>query len=263
MSEEILYRSGDGIAEVVINRPEARNALTPSALEALCAALERAGADREVRCVVLSGAGERAFCSGADMGTGDRGIFEDPKSYRAYEMRGGFPRLFETMHRCPRPIVGKVRGHCLAGGFGVALACDLLVAGESASFGTPEVRRGLFPMVIFAEIVKNLPLKRALELCLLGEPVSAREAFGYGFLIRVVPDAELDGAVAELAGRLAALSPVVLGLGKRAAWVAADMTHAQALEFLRSQLSINLLTEDSVEGLRAFREKRPPRFRGE
>jgi enoyl-CoA hydratase/carnithine racemase len=263
MTEEILYQAREGVATVVINRPEARNALTPSAIEALCAALERAGEDRAVRSVVLTGAGERAFCSGADMGTGERGVFEDPKSYRAYETRGGFPRLFEAMHRCPRPIVGKVRGHCLAGGFGVALACDLLVAGESASFGTPEVRRGLFPMVIFAEIVKNLPLKRAFELCLLGEPISARDAFAYGFLNQVVPDADLDGAVGALAGRLAALSPVVLGLGKRAAWVASDMTHAQALEFLRSQLSINLLTEDSAEGLRAFREKRPAVFRGE
>jgi enoyl-CoA hydratase/carnithine racemase len=263
MSEEILYGARDGVAELVINRPEARNALTPSALRALCAALERAGEDGEVRCVVLSGAGGRAFCSGADMGAGERGVFEDPKSYRAYEMRGGFPRLFEAMHRCPRPIVGKVQGHCLAGGFGVALACDLLVAGESASFGTPEVRRGLFPMVIFAEMVKNLPLKRAFELCLLGEPISARQAERYGFLNQVVPDAELDATVGALAARLAALSPVVLGLGKRAAWIAADMTHAQALEFLRSQLSINLLSEDSAEGLRAFREKRPPRFRGE
>jgi enoyl-CoA hydratase/carnithine racemase len=263
MSEEIVYEVSSGVATVVINRPEARNALTPSALDALRAALERAGEDPGVGCVVLTGAGERAFCSGADMGSGERGVFEDPKSYKAYETRGGFPRLFEAMHRCPRPILGKVRGHCLAGGFGVALACDLLIAGESARFGTPEVRRGLFPMVIFAEIVKNLPLKRAFELCLLGEPVSAREALEFGFLNRVVPDAELDATVAEWSGRLASLSPAVLGLGKRAAWTAADMTHAQALEFLRSQLSINLLTEDSAEGLRAFREKRSPHFRGE
>lgn len=262
MADEVLYDVRGPLATLTINRPEARNALAPTTLRQLREALDRAASDREVRVVVLTGAGEQAFSAGADMGGGRSGVFTDPKSYEAYLSRAGFPDLFEAMHACPRPIIGKVRGYCLAGGFGVALACDLLVAGQSAVFGTPEVRRGLFPMVIFAEIVRNLGLKAAMEMVLLGERMSADAAARLGFVNRVVPDADLDVEVDALARRMAESSPAVLGLGKRACYTAADMTHAQALEFLRSQLSINLLMDDAAEGLAAFREKRAPRFRG-
>ena len=262
MADEVLYEVRDGVARVTINRPEARNALSPAALEGLCGAMDRAGGDEAARVVVLTGAGDRAFSAGADMSGGKSGTFADPRSFAAYQVRGGFTRLFAAMHACPRPIIGVVRGYCLAGGFGVALACDLLVAGESARFGTPEVRRGLFPMMIFAEIVRNLGRKHALELVMLGELVDAQAAARMGFVNRVVPDAELDVAAGELAAQLAGFSPAVLGLGKRACYTAADMTYPQALEFLRSQLSVNLLTEDAAEGLAAFREKRDPVFRG-
>ncbi len=262
MSDEVQSRVADRVATLTINRPEQRNALSPSALEALRAEFARLGADPDVGVIVLTGAGDKAFCSGADMGSGSSGVFNDPQSYEAYQGRAGFPDLFEAMHDCPRPIIAAVRGYCLAGGLGVALACDLIVAGEGARFGTPEVQRGLFPMMIFAEIVRNLGLKQAMELVLMGELLSGERAREFGFVNRVVPDAEVDAAVGEMATRLAGFSPAVLGLGKRACYTAADMTFAQALEFLRSQLTINLLTEDSKEGLQAFREKRPPSFRG-
>jgi enoyl-CoA hydratase/carnithine racemase len=262
MADEVLYEVRDQVATLTINRPEVRNALSPQALEALCEAFQRAAGDPEAHAVLLTGAGDRAFSAGADMSGGKSGTFADPKSFEAYEMRGGFTRLFSAMHACPRPIIGVVRGYCLAGGFGVALACDLLLAGESARFGTPEVRRGLFPMMIFAEIVRNVGLKRAMELVLLGELVDAHAAERMGFVNRVVPDTELAAAADELAAQLAGYSPAVLGLGKRACYTAADMTFPQALEFLRSQLSVNLLTEDAAEGLDAFREKRDPVFRG-
>lgn len=262
MADEVQYQVDGAVARVTINRPEARNALAPSTLLALRAALDRAAADDGARVVVLAGAGDVAFSAGADMGAGDRGVFTDPKSYAAHEQRAGFPELFRAMHACPRPIVGKVRGYCLAGGLGVALACDLLIAGEGASFGTPEVRRGLFPMVVWAELVRNVGLKRALELVLVGERIDAREAERIGLVNRVVPDADLDGEVDALAARLAGFSPAVLGLGKRACYTAAELGYSEALEYLRSQLSINLLTEDSAEGLAAFREKRDPEFTG-
>jgi len=262
MTQEIRYEVKDAIATLTIDREEVRNALSTGTLRELRAAFERAATDPEVRVVVLTGAGERAFCAGADMGGGKDAAFADPRSYQGYLARAGFPDLFNAMHACPRPIIGKVRGFCLAGGLGVALACDLIVAGESATFGTPEVERGLFPMMIFAEIVRNLGLKRAMELVLVGDRLSAAAAHTQGWVNRVVPDAQLDAEVGALATRLASYSPAVLGLGKRACYTAVDMTFPQALEFLRSQITINLLTEDTAEGLAAFREKRSPNFTG-
>ncbi|MFQ5698296.1 MAG: enoyl-CoA hydratase/isomerase family protein [Myxococcota bacterium] len=262
MPDPVLYEVRDRVATITLNRPEQRNALSPDALAGLRRAVERADGDVEVRAVILTGAGERAFSAGADLGGGASGSFADPRSFEMYESRRAFPELFQAMHEARCPIIGKVRGYCLAGGLGLALACDLLVAGESAVFGTPEVRVGLFPMMIFAEIVRNVGLKHAMELVLVGERIGAERAQQIGLVNRVVPEAELDAEVDSLAQRLARHSPVVVGLGKRAAYTAADMTYRQALEFLRGQLSLNLLTEDAEEGLRAFRERREPEFRG-
>jgi enoyl-CoA hydratase/carnithine racemase len=259
---EILEETRERVLWLTINRPEVRNALSPAAMEALRAAFERAGRDPETRVIVLSGAGGQAFSSGADLRPGGTGVFADRTSLAAHEERGRLPDLLRAMHDCPRPIIGKVQGYCLAGGVGVALACDLLIAGESASFGTPEIRQGLFPMVIFAEIVRNLGLKHAMELVLLGERIDAQRAAQIGLVTRVVPDAELDARTEALAAQLAAHSPSVLGIGKRACHVAADLAFEPALEFLRSQLTVNLLAEDAAEGLAAFREKRTPNFRG-
>ncbi len=258
----VLYEVADRVCTITIDRPEVRNALSPAALEELRGAFERAGADADVGVVILTGAGDRAFSAGADLSGGGSGTFADPRSYAAHEERGGVPALLRAIHACPRPVVAKVRGYCLAGGFGVALACDLLIASETAVFGTPEIRVGLFPMVIFAEIVRNVGMKATMELVLTGKRIDAARGERLGFVNAVVPEERLDAEVAELAGALARLSPVVLGLGKRACRAAADMTYDQALDFLRAELAVNLLTEDSAEGLRAFREKRDPDFTG-
>ena len=259
---DALYEVRDGICTITINRPDVRNALSPGAFRELREAFDRAGSDPDVRVVVLTGAGDQAFSAGADLSGGGSGTFADPRSYAAHQDRGEVPALLRAMHACPRPVIGKVRGYCLAGGFGVALACDLLVASESAVFGTPEVRIGLFPMVIYAEIVRNVGLKAAMELLLTGKRIDANRAERLGIVNAVVPEDRLDAEVDELARTLSRFSPVVLGLGKRACNLAADMTYEQALEFLRGQLAVNLLTEDSGEGLEAFREKRDPDFVG-
>jgi len=262
MPQEIRYEVKDAIATLTIDRESVRNALSTTTLRELREAFQHAGQDPEVRVVVLTGAGERAFCAGADMGASSDAAFADPRSYQGYLSRSGFPDLFRAMHDCPRPIIAKVRGFCLAGGLGVALACDMIVAGENATFGTPEVERGLFPMMVFAEIVRNLGFKHAMELVLVGDRWSAKQANEQGWVNRVVPEAQLDSEVGALATRLAGYSPAVLGLGKRACYTAVDMAFPQALEFLRSQITINLLTEDTAEGLAAFREKRTAKFEG-
>jgi enoyl-CoA hydratase/carnithine racemase len=259
---DITEERRGAVLQLEINRPAVRNALSPEAMRELCAAFERAGADPTARVIVLCGAGGKAFSSGADLGGGAAGVFADPRSFTAHEERGGLAELLRAMHACPKPIVGKVQGYCIAGGVGLALACDLLIAGESATFATPELSRGLFPMVIFAEIVRNVGRKQAMELVLLGERFDAMRAAAIGLVNRVVPDTELDAAVAAIAERLASFSPAVLGLGKRACYQAAELAFEPALEFLRGQLTVNLLMDDAAEGLAAFREKRPPKYRG-
>jgi len=158
--------------------------------------------------------------------------------------------------------VCAARGHCLAGALGLALACDLVVASEEATFGTPEINVGVFPFMIMALIFRNVPRKKAAELLLLGERIDAREAERLGIVNRVVPAAEFDAAVADWAARLAAKSPLLMRLGKDAMFRAQDMAFDDALEFLRSQLTIAFSTEDIQEGVQAFFDKREPKWKG-
>jgi enoyl-CoA hydratase/carnithine racemase len=155
-----------------------------------------------------------------------------------------------------------VRGHCLAGGFGLALGCDLVVASDDSWFGTPEVKRGLFPMIIMATIFRNVGRKKGMELILTGERISAREAERIGLINHAVPPGELDAKVAELAGKIASLSPAVLRLGREAFYGMADLEFERALDHLQTMLTLNLATDDALEGVRAFLEKREPVWKG-
>ncbi|XXF75772.1 enoyl-CoA hydratase-related protein [Myxococcaceae bacterium GXIMD 01537] len=252
---EVRYEVQGGQAFLTIDRPRARNALSPAVVAGLTAALERADADPEVRVVVLTGAGEKVFCAGGDLGSmGEGGFLSLHEGRRAY---GLLLRRFQDVRK---PTVARVNGHALAGGLGLVLACDLAVAVEAAEFGTPEVDVGLFPMQVTALLQRHLGRKRALELVLTGERIPAREALALGLLNRVVPAAELDGAVGALAGKLAGKSQAVLALGRRAFFAAEDLPLAPAMELLASQLSLNVLTEDAAEGVVAFLEKRPPKW---
>jgi enoyl-CoA hydratase/carnithine racemase len=154
------------------------------------------------------------------------------------------------------------RGHVLAGALGIALACDLILASEQATFGTPEIDVGTFPFMIMALIYRNVPRKKANELLLLGERWSAQDALAAGIVNRVVADAELDALAGEWAGKLAAKSPVIMRLGKEAMRRQLDMPLDDALDYLRAQLSLALSTEDIVEGVTAFFEKREPQWKG-
>jgi enoyl-CoA hydratase len=247
-----------GVLTVVIDREEQRNALSIEVNRGLLAALRRAGEDEAVRVVVLTGAGERAFCAGGDLG----GMREDAGAVAQQRDRSVFADVLLGLRRLGKPVIGRVNGHALAGGFGLALACDLLVAADDATFGTTEVAVGMWPYMITTVITDHLGPKRALELMMTGRRLSADEAFAWGLLNRVVPGRDLDGAVGELAGQLLALSPVVLSLGKESYATAADMRREDALPYLAGQLSLHLQTEDVVEGISAFLAKRPPEWRG-
>src|SRR4051812_48593670 len=244
-----------GIATIALDQPETRNALSDQVLDELLAAFAAAGADTEVRCVVLTSTHEKVFSSGGNLA----GFAADmPLVQKHLEVGARFPRLFRAIGELGKPTLCAANGHVLAGALGLALACDLIVAKESARFGTPEINVGVFPFMIAALIFRNLPRKKATELMLLGEQISAAEAARIGIVNRVVPDAEFDAAVADWAGRLAARSPLLVRLGKDALFRSQDMSFADALEFLHAQLSLAFSTADIKEGVQAFFEKREP-----
>lgn len=252
---EVRYENQGHQALVTIDRPRARNALSPGVVQGLLQAIERAEADPQARVLVLTGAGEKVFCAGGDLGQmGDGGFLAGHEGRRAYAT------LLSRVQGCRKPTVARVNGHALAGGLGLVLACDLAVAAEHAEFGTPEIDVGLFPMMMMALLQRHVGRKRALELVMTGDRLPAREALALGLLNRVALAAELDGVVGALAGKLAGKSQAVLALGKRAFFTAEDLPLPAALELLASQLSLNVLAEDAAEGVTAFLEKRPPKW---
>jgi enoyl-CoA hydratase/carnithine racemase len=248
----------DGVATIALDQPDTRNALSNELMTDLTAALELARADDAVRCVVLTSTHETTFSSGGSL---DQFAADVPLVHKHFATER-FPRLFQTILQLGKPTICAANGHVLAGALGIALACDLIVAKESATFGTPEINVGVFPFMIMALIYRNVPRKKANELLLLGERLSAEEAREAGIVNRVVADAEFDAAVADWAGKLAGKSPVLMKLGKDAMYRQLDMPLAEALDFLRSQLSIAFTTEDIQEGVKAFFEKRDPNWTG-
>ncbi len=247
------------VATVTIARPEARNALDAATLDGLIAAFTELDADPTVRVLVLTGAGEKAFCAGADLRSG---LTSDPSAVEGHEQRGLLRRLFATTEALGTPLIGRVNGHALAGGLGVALACDLLVAVEDATFGTPEVRVGLWPHVISALLVQHLGPKRALEWMMTGRRYPAAEAERLGLVNRVVPRAQLDAAVGELADELVRAAPLALALGRRSYLDARSMEPRSAMAYLHGMLDLQVQTEDAAEGIAAFLERREPHWRG-
>ncbi|MEX2549844.1 MAG: enoyl-CoA hydratase-related protein [Nitriliruptoraceae bacterium] len=249
----------DAVSTVMIDRPEARNALDGGTLEALITALAEADGDADVRVIVLTGAGDEAFCAGADLRSD---VTSDASALDGHEQRGLLRRLFATTEQLSKPLVGRVNGHALAGGLGVALACDLLVATEDATFGTPEVRVGLWPHIISALLVEHLGPKRALEWMMTGRRYPASEALRLGLVNEVVPRAELDAAVGSLTDELIRAAPLALALGRRSSLQARSMDPGAAMAYLHGMLDLQVQTEDAAEGIAAFLERREPTWRG-
>ena len=256
--ETLLYDTRDGVATITLNQPDTRNALSNELLGDLLAAFEAARDDDAVRCVVLTSSHETVFSSGANLA----GFAADVPIVHRHFGTERFVKLFRLIGTLGKPSICAANGHVLAGALGIALACDLIVAKEGATFGTPEINVGAFPFMIMALIYRNVGRKKTNELLLLGDRIDAREAERIGIVNRVVPEAEFGAAVEEWAAKLASKSPVIMRLGKDAMYRQLDMPFEDALDYLRSQLSLAMTTEDIVEGVQAFFEKREPQWKG-
>jgi enoyl-CoA hydratase/carnithine racemase len=257
--ETLRYEvAASGVATISLDQPETRNALSDQLLDELIAALETARDEPAVRCVVLTSTHDKVFSAGANLG----GFAAEVPLVHKHFATERFPRLFRLLGELGKPSICAANGHVLAGSLGLALACDLIIAREGARFGTPEINVGVFPFMIMALIYRNVPRKKTNELLLFGEQISAEEAEKIGIVNRVVPADRFEDAVREWAEKLARKSPVMMKLGKDAMFRQQDMAFADALDFLRSQLTLAFSTDDIQEGVKAFFEKRDPVWSG-
>ncbi|HKE15522.1 MAG TPA: enoyl-CoA hydratase-related protein [Kofleriaceae bacterium] len=268
-----IATSAEGpVLRLTLDRPDKRNPIGPETCGELVHALAGAAADPSVRVVVLTGAGA-VFSAGGDLsrmsgasadrppqGSGDPP--GSPASAPAPARSASLVELLTAMHELGKPIIAMVNGHALAGGLGLVVACDLALASEQATFGTTEIRVGLWPMMISAEIARSIGRKQALELMLTGKRISAADALAAGLINRVVPAGSLEAETMALARELAELSPATIALGLRAFYRSQDMELGAALRFLEGELGRVLALEDAREGLAAFLQKRKPVWKG-
>jgi enoyl-CoA hydratase/carnithine racemase len=253
----VRYETGGDRATITIDDPERRNPLSTATMAALLAHTRTAHADPSVKVIVYTGAGDRAFSAGGDLSSG---FVSDPLGL--HRDRGLLADLFRAMWRGGKPTVARVNGHALAGGFGLAVACDITVCVDDAKLGTPEIDVGLWPMMITVPLIRAMPAKAVLELMMTGRVIGPEEALRLGAVSRVVPRADLDSVVDEIVEVLAAKSTAVMMLGRDAFDGVVGGSVDAALEYLQAGLTAVALTEDSREGVAAFIEKRPPRWTG-
>jgi enoyl-CoA hydratase/carnithine racemase len=256
---ELLANRSGGVLELRINREDKRNALSSAVLGALLDGVRTAATDTSITAVLVSSAGERVFSAGADLAV----MADDANGLEKHEARGRLKDLVVAMRSCPKPVVARVQGLCLAGGIGLAAGCDVVLARESASFGLPEVERGLWPFMVSALLTRHVSPKHAMDYMLTGERFDARTAWQIGLVSRVFPDDTFDDDVTAYVEKVARAAPVAVRLGK-AAWVTAEETAGlpAALEAMQAQLSLLTTTADVAEGVAAFFEKRDPRWTG-
>jgi len=253
----IRYETHGPVATITIDDLERRNALTNEAMAELGAALRRACADGDARVIVITGAGNRAFSAGGDL---SGGFVDAPLA--GHGERGALADLIRGMRRCPKPVVGRVNGHALGGGLGLVAGCDIAIAAEHATFGTPEIGVGLWPMMITAVLRPLVPRRPLLEMMLTGRRFGAKEAAQLGIVNRVVTIGELDATIGETVDALVSQSPAALALGKSAFYAVEDMDLDTALDHLHIGLTAVATTEDAAEGIKAFLEKRDPEWKG-
>ncbi len=259
MSDPVTITRDDATLTITITRESRRNALNADVAAAIMAALDRAESDGGIRAVVLTGAGDRAFCAGGDLQPAADGA---PFSIDAADPRHYVAALLRRMNDCRLPLIARVNGHALAGGFGLVCACDLVVAREDALLGVTEVKVGLFPMMILPFLLRSTPNRVLMEMCLTGEPITAAEAKAHGIVNHAVPAAELDTKLGWLLGRITDKTPTGIRLGKQGLAKIREMSLDAALEYAPFMLANMARTEDAREGFAAFAEKRPPNWTG-
>jgi enoyl-CoA hydratase/carnithine racemase len=254
--EQIEVGRQDGVARIVLNRPEKRNALSLALMQEMISALEELGRDQDVRAIVIEGAGP-AFSAGHDLAElvgRELAYYQDTFDTCV--------RMMNAIHVVPQPVIARVHGVATAAGCQLVAACDLAIAAESARFGTPGVKIGLFCSTPMVPISRAVGRKRAMEMLLTGELIDARTALDWGLVNRVVPDDELDAALAELVERIARTSPLTVGIGKEAFYAQIDLDERQAYDVTKTVMAMNALAGDAQEGICAFLEKRDPTWTG-
>lgn len=244
---------------ITIDREERRNAINEAVIAGIGRGIQSAMVDSDVRAIVLTGRGAKAFCAGADLKPGTQGAafqydFAEPHHY--------VMDLFRLVETCTLPLVARVNGHVRAGGIGLLCMCDMAVAVDTATFGTPESNLGIFPMMILPYMMRVMPRRKLLEMCITGEPFSAADALAMDLVNYVVPVGELDAKTDWLLARIVDKSPTAVKLGKHAFHAAQDMSLPEAMSFTEANIRLLTMTEDAREGIRAFLEKRSPRWPG-
>jgi enoyl-CoA hydratase/carnithine racemase len=253
-SQDLLSTTQDGVLTLTLNRPERRNAMNEGLLKGLAQALAAAQADSSLRAVVLTGAGEQAFCAGADLQTGTSFSFDYSQPYM------GFANVFRQARALTVPLIGRINGTCMAGGMGLMSMCDMVVSTPKALFGLPEVKVGLFPAQVLSVFQHLIPRRLLNEMCITGEPITAAQALEAGLLNYV--DEDLDGRMAWLLARITDKSPAAIRRGLYTLKTAESLPFEQSMSFTESQIGLFALTEDAKEGQLAFREKRKASWPG-
>jgi enoyl-CoA hydratase/carnithine racemase len=257
MSEDLLYEVKDRVATMTIHRESRRNAISQEMILAFLENLDRADQDEEVRAVCITASGDKVFCSGADLGI----AFSDQGGDRLVGARK-YAQLLKSMARFGKPLLARVNGACLAGGLGLILSCDMVLARNDVHFFTPEVNVGIFPMMIGVLLCQQVPRKKVMEMVLTGRRIPAAEAEKIGLITRAVDPERLDLEVEETLRLLTSKSPIGIRLGKDAFRTMGDMPFDNAVDYLCEALGKVLSTEDAMEGMMAFMEKREPNFKG-
>lgn len=254
----LLERKGP-VQWITINRAERRNALNEEVIGLIGQGINQASADSSCRAIVLTGAGDKAFCAGADLAKNVKGFafsvdFSRPRHY--------IVDLFKMIQECRLPLIARVNGHVMAGGFGLLCACDMAVAADDIRIGTTESKIGMTPMMILPYMLRVLPPRKLQEMCITGEQFTAQEALDWGVVNYLAPRAELDAKLDWLLSRVVDKSPTAIRLGKQAYGAMRDMGLRESLEFAQAMVPVMASTQDAKEGMAAFQEKRAPNFTG-